>query len=99
MTEKEQTEGNKDVSGTINSDAINSNPKNNKTDRTSKTVCLRCGTRGNTNHPSEKCYHGANTANRPLPWKSKLAVLNGPQLQHEQNNITKSVMAAALALS
>ena len=50
MTQREQTDGNKDNSGTINSDTNNSNPKNNKNDKTSKTVCLPCGTCGNTIH-------------------------------------------------
>ena len=94
---KQQPEGNKDNVGNISSDTNISNPNNNQNDRTSEVVCLPCGTRGNTKHPTEKCYYGANAANRPLPWKSKPAVENGPHLQDEQNKITKKVMAAVQA--
>ena len=95
ITPKQQTEGNEDEAENINSDTNSSNPNNNKNDRKLETVCLHCGTCGSTNHPAEKYYYGANAANRPLPWNSKPAVQNTPQLQEEQNNITKSVMAAA----
>ena len=97
LTEKQQFEGNKDNTGSINSDANNSNAEKIKGDGTPKTVCLLCGTSGKTNLPIEKCYYGANTANRPLPWKNKPTVQNRPQLHDEENNITKSVMAAAQA--
>ena len=94
MTQKQQTRQQKNT-GSINSDADNYQPKNIKNYRTSKTVCLPCGICGNTNFPAEKSYYRANAANRPFPWKSKPAVQNGPHLQEEQNNITKSVIAAA----
>ena len=97
VTQKQQTEGKKDNAGNSNSDtnnSINSNPENNKNDRTFKAVCLPCGTRENTNQSTEKCYYWGNAANRPLPWKSKPALQNGPQLQDEQNKITEITMAA-----
>ena len=71
MTEKQQTEGNEDKSGKNNSGTNNSNPNNIKNDRKFETLCLHCGTCGNTKYPTEKCYYGAIAANRPLPWKSK----------------------------
>ena len=99
VTGKLQTEGNKGNAGKLNSDTNNSNPINNRNDRASKAVCLPCGTFGNTNHATENRYYGANAANRPIPWKSKPAVQNGPQLQDEQSNISESVMAAVEALN
>ena len=64
-TQKQQTEGNKDNTGSINSDANNWNPKSNKNDRTSKSVCLPCGTCQNIIHPTKKCYYEANEATKP----------------------------------
>ena len=95
ITQKQQFEGNEENAGIINSDTNNSNPNKNKNDRKSKVVCLPRGTYGNTNHPTENGYYGANAAKRPFPWKSKPAVQNGPQLHDEQNNLTKCVMAEA----
>ena len=99
VTQKQQTENNKDNAGIINSDTNNSNPNRDKSDRTSVTVCSPCAICGNTNHPTEKCYKGAVAANRAHPWKSKPAGQNGPQLQDEQNNITESVQLEAQALN
>ena len=93
MTQNQQIEGDKDNTGSINSNADNSNPKNNKNDRTSETVCLPCGTCGNTNYTTKKCQYGANAANRPLPWKSRPARRNRPQVQDEQNNIIDNMQA------
>ena len=61
----------KDNAENINSDTNNSNPNNNKKDRKSRTVCPICETSGKTKHSTERCYIGANAANRPLPWKNK----------------------------
>ena len=97
MTQKQQTEGNNDNAGNINTDANNPNSNNNKNDKQSSTVGLPYGTCGNTNHPTEKFFYGANAANMPLPWKNKPAVHNGPQPQDEQNNRTKSVMAVKVS--
>ena len=60
-----------------------------KNDRKFENVSLHCATCGN------KKYYGANAANRPIPWKSKLAGQNRPQVQDEQNNITENVQAGA----
>ena len=99
MTQKQQTEGNEDKAGNINSDTNNSNPNNNKNDRQFEPVCFHCGTCGNTKYPTEKCYYGTNAANRPLPWKRKETGQNGPQVQDEQNKITENVLAAAQPLN
>ena len=54
VTQKQQTEGNKDQAGNINRDTKNSKPNTNKNNRMSKVVCLPCGMCGNTNHLTTK---------------------------------------------
>ena len=71
VTHKQQIEGNPDNAGNINSDTNDSNPNNHKNDRKSRTLYPPCETSGKTNHSTERCYVGVNTANRPLPWKNK----------------------------
>ena len=77
--QREQTEKNQNYPGNKNIDANTSNPNsnvnnNNNQNRNSnrdkrkpKTVYPRCETCGKTNHSTEKCYYGANAANRPPP--------------------------------
>ena len=71
VTHKQQIEGNKDNAANINSDTHDFKPNNYKIDRKSRTVHPLCETCGKMNHSAERCYVGANAANRPLPWKSK----------------------------
>ena len=56
-----------------NSNVNNTNNKKNskKAERKPETVYPPCETCGKTNHTADRCYVGANAANRPLPWKSK----------------------------
>ena len=89
VTHKQQIEGNPDNAGNINSDTNDSNPNNNESDRKSRTPYPPCETCGKTNHSTERCYVGANAANRPLPWKNK------PQEQDAHDNITGCVQATA----
>ena len=63
---KQQIDGNPDNAGNINSDTSDSNPNNHKIDRNSRTLYPPCETCGKTNHSTERCYVGANAANRPL---------------------------------
>ena len=49
----------------------NNNKNSNKAERKPDTVYPPCETCGKTNHSADRCYVGANAANRPLPWKSK----------------------------
>ena len=74
--QRETTENNQNNPGNKNSDANISNPNsnannnnnkrnNNRAERTPKTVYPPCETCGKTNHSTEKCYFGANAANRP----------------------------------
>ena len=79
--QREQAENTQINPGNRNSDANNSIPDNNtykininnsykNSDRAEKkpeTVYPPCETCGKTNHSAEKCYAGANAANKPLP--------------------------------
>ena len=51
-THKEQTENNEDKAGGFNSNKNNSNSNNYKNDIKFETVCLHCGTCGNTKYPT-----------------------------------------------
>ena len=87
VTHKQQIEGNPDDAGNINSDTNDSNANNHKIERKSRTVYPPCETCGKTNRSTERCYVGANAANRPLPWKNK------PQEQDAHDSITGCVQA------
>ena len=93
VTHKQQIEGNPDNAGNINSDTNDSNPNNHKIDRKSRTLYPPCETCGKTNQSAERCYVGANAANRPLPWKNK------PQEQDAHDSITGCVQATAQHLN
>ena len=89
VTNKHQIAGNPDNAGNISNDTNDSNPNNHKNDRKSKTLYLPCETCGKTNHSTERCFVGANAANRPLPWKNK------PPEQDAHDSITGCVQATA----
>ena len=93
VTHKQQIEGNQDNAGNINSDTNDSNPYNHKIDRKYTTLYPPCQTCGKTNHSTERCYVGANAANRPLPWKNK------PQEQDTHDSLTGCVQATAQPLN
>ena len=93
VTHKQQIEGNPDNPGNINGDTNDSNPNNHKIDRNSRTLYPPCETCGKTNHSTERCYVGANAANKPLPWKNK------PQEQDTHDSITGCVQATAQHLN
>ena len=93
VTHKQQIEGNPDSAGNINSDINDSNTNNHKIDRKSRTLYPPCETCGKTNHSTERCYVGANAANRPLPWKNK------PQEQDVHDSITGCVQTTAQHLN
>ena len=67
VTHKRQSEGNEDDAGNISSDTNNFNPNNHKIDRKYRTLYPPCETCGKMNHSTERCYAGANAANRPFP--------------------------------
>ena len=89
VTHKQLIEGNPNNAGNINSDTNDSNPNNYKFDSKSRTVYLPCETCGKTSHSAERCYVGANAANRPLPRKNK------PQEQDAHDRITGCVQSTA----
>ena len=93
VTHKQQIEGNPHDAGNINSDTNDSNPNKNESDRKSRTLYPPCETCGKTNHSTERCYVGANAANRLLPWKNK------PQEQDAHDSITGCAVAAAQSLN
>ena len=79
--QREQNGDDQNYPGNKNSGANNSNPNrnlnknnnnnkqnnSNRAKRKPKTVYPPCETCRKTNHSTEKCYFGANAANRPLP--------------------------------
>ena len=89
LTHKQQIEVNPDNAGNNSSHTNDSNPNNHKNDRKSRTLYPPCETYGKTNHSTERCYVGANAANRPLPCKNK------PQEQDAHDSITGCVQATA----
>ena len=93
VTHKQQIEGNPDDAGKINNDTNNSSPNNYKFDRKSRTVYPPWETSGKTKHSTERCYVGANAADRPLPWKNK------PQEQDAHDSIFGCVQATAQHLN
>ena len=93
VTNKHQIAGNPNNAGNISSDTNDSNPNDHKNDRKSRTLYPPSETCGKTNHSTERCYVGANAANRPLPWKIK------PQVQEEHDSITGCVQATAQHLN
>ena len=112
--QREQTENTQNNPGNKNSDASVSNPNSNlnnnnnnhnnyknsnRAERKSETVYLPCETCGKTNHSAERCYVGANAANRPLPWKSKPEGQSGHHQRDAQNSITGCVLATAQHLN
>ena len=88
VTHKQQIEGNPDSAGNINSDANDCNPTITKLTENLE-LYPPCETCGKTNHSTERCYFGANAANRPLSWKNK------PQEQDAHDSIIGCVQATA----
>ena len=90
---------------------INSNPNpkapvgnkanntNNPRDRKPRTVFPPCETCGRTNHSTERCYLGADAANRPPPRNRRPEGQNQAQQRNTQNNSDDNVQAAAQPLN
>ena len=103
--QREQTENTQNIPGNRNSDANDSNPNSNVNNNNNnyknsniaekkpETVYPPCDKCGKTNDSAERCYVGANAANRPFPWKSK------PQQLDAQDSITGCVPATAQHLN
>ena len=111
--EKDQTRNNTNSANNDNGSAqTNYNPNNNKVakntkgnninnqrDRRPKPVFPPCDTCGRTNHSSEKCYLGANAANRPPPRNRRPEGQNQAQQRNTQNNSDGNVQAVAQPLN
>ena len=106
--QREETENNQNNPGNKNSDANNYIPDNNtnnndqnnfknsnRAETKPETVHPPCETCGKTNHSAERCYVGANAANRPLSWKRKPEEQSGHFQQDAQNSITGCIRATA----
>ena len=110
--QREETENNHNNPGNKNSDANNYIPDNNtnnidhnnfknsnRAETKPETVHPPYETYGKTNHSAERCYVGANAANKPLPWKRKPEERSGHFKQDGQNSITGCVRATAQYLN
>ena len=111
--EKDQTQNNTNSTTNNNGSAqTNSNPNNNKVtdnakgnntnnqrDRKPRPVFPPCETCGRTNHSTERCYLGANAANRPPPRNRRTEGQNQAQQRNTQNNSDGNVQAAPQPLN
>ena len=75
------------------------NNTNNQRDRKPRPVFPPCETCGGTNHSTERCYLGANAANRPPPRKRRPEGQNKAQQRKTQNNSDGNVQATAQPLN
>ena len=111
--EKEQTRNNSNsannnngsaqTSSKLNHNKAANNPKGNiiiiQTDKRPRPVFPPCETCGRTNHSTEKCYLGANAANRPPPRNRRPEGQNQGQQNNAQSNSDRNVQSAAQALN
>ena len=113
--EKDQTRDNTNSANNNNGSAqTNSNPNNNNNkvanntkgtninnqrDRKPRPVFSPCETCGRTNHSTERCYLGANAANRPPPRNRRPEGQNQAQQRNTQNNSDGNVQAVAQPLN
>ena len=75
------------------------NNANNQRDRKTRPVFPPCETCGRTNHSTEKCYLGANAANRPPPRNRRPEGQNQAQQRNTQNGSDGNVQAVAQPLN
>ena len=109
--QREQTENNQKNPGNKKSDVNSSNPNgnvnnpnnntrnSNRAERKPKTVHPPCETCGKTNHPTERCYHGANAANRSPPRQRRPERQNQAQERAIQNHSNENSQAVAQYLN
>ena len=79
--------------------ANKANNANNQRDRKTRPVFPPCETCGRTNHSTEKCYLGANAANRPPPRNRRPEGQNQAQQRNTQNGSDGNIQAAAQPLN
>ena len=75
------------------------NNTNNQRDRKLKPVFPPCETCGRTNHSTERCYLGANAANRPRPRNRRPEGQTQAQQRITQNNSDGNVQAVTQPLN
>ena len=80
---------------TATSTNITTNKNSNKAERKPKTVYPPGETCGKTNHSTEKCYYGANAANRPPPRQKRPERQTQVQERANQNDPNENTQAAA----
>ena len=113
--QREPTENSRNIPGNKSSDANTSNPNgnvnnpnnnnnnnnrnSNRAERKPKTVYPPCETCGKTNHSTERCYHGANAANRPPPRQRRPERQNQVQERAVQNDSNENSQAVAQNLN
>ena len=109
--QREQTENNQNNPGNKNSNANTSNPNsnvnspnnnnrnNNRDEIKPRTVYPYCETCDKTNHSTEKCYNGANAANRPPSRQRRPERQNQVQERANQNDSNETTQAAAQFLN
>ena len=108
--QREQTENDQNNPGNKNSAANTSNPNgnvnnnndnknSNKAERKPKTVYPPCETCIKTNHSTEKCYFGANAANRPPPRHRRPERQNQVPERANQGDSNEAPQAAAQNLN
>ena len=110
--EKNQARGNTNSANNNNGSAQTNSNHNNKVanntkannlniqkDRRPRPVFPFCETCGRTNHSTEKCYLGANAANRPPPRNGRPEGQNQVQQRNAQSNSDGNVQAAAQTLN
>ena len=108
--QREQTENNQNIPGkktdviTSNANGNVNNPNNNnrnsnRAKRKPKTVYPPCETCGKTNHSTERCYQGANAANRPPPRQRRPERQNQVQEGAIQNDSNENNQAVAQNLN
>ena len=76
------------------SNNTNANNTNKQRDGRSRPVYPACETCGRTNQSTEKCYLGANAANRPLSRNRQPEGQNQVQQRNAQSNLDGNVQAA-----
>ena len=79
--------------------ANKANNANNQRDRKPRPVFPPCETCGRTNQSTERCYLGANAANRPPPRNRRPEGQNQAQQRNTQNNSDGNVQAVAQPLN
>ena len=109
--QREKTENNQNNPGNKNSDVNTSNPNGNvnnpnnnnrnskRSERKPKTVYPPCETCGKTNHSTERCYQGANAANRPPPRPRRSERQNQVQERAIQKDSNENSQAVAQDLN